>query len=205
MRIYLLEETHELIEAIEDEDPAAVCEELGDVLFQVFFLSRLFEEKGLFTLGRVAEGTREKMIKRHPHVFGDERAETAEEVRQRWHEFKKKEKKGPVNAIASVPRNLPALVRAYRICERASRMGLAPYGKGEESVRAAKSRMDDFYAAGLASEKEAADQALGEALFALCSACFEAGVHPDSALKKALDRFARLLPADAPEEAGGKD
>ncbi|MEW5737012.1 MAG: MazG family protein [Thermodesulfobacteriota bacterium] len=195
MRVYLLEEAHELTQAIDDNDPASVCEELGDVLFQVFFLARLFEEQGVFTLSDVAERTTEKMIRRHPHVFGEERAETAEEVRQRWHEFKAREKKKTnTDPLSSVPRNLPALMFAYRICERASRMGHTPFGKGPETIAATHDRVDAFYGAGAAEDKQGAERFLGEALLALCSACFQAGVHPDAALKHATDRFAESLP-----------
>ena len=107
MAVYLLEETYELVEAIEDGDPVKICEELGDVLFLILFVTKLFQEKGQFDIGEVIGFAYEKMVRRHPHVFGEGKVKTADEVRQQWHHIKLKEKSHVRNKsiLDSVPPN----------------------------------------------------------------------------------------------------
>ena len=93
----LLEETYELMDAIAEEEPEAVCEELGDVLFHIFFLACLYEEKAAFNIETVAAGITRKMIRRHPHVFGDSVVQTAEEVKEQWQRIKNEENKAKAN------------------------------------------------------------------------------------------------------------
>ena len=123
MAVYLTEEVFELAAAIESGDRRAVCEELGDVLFQILFIAGLFEESGDFDIEDVARQNTAKMIRRHPHVFGTQTALSTEEVKQNWHTIKQSEKKNSAqdSALDSIPGKLPALLRAYRISERAAR------------------------------------------------------------------------------------
>ncbi|UCD33492.1 MAG: nucleoside triphosphate pyrophosphohydrolase, partial [Desulfobacterales bacterium] len=123
--VYLVEEIYELIDAIESEEHERVCEELGDVLFQLLFLINLFRDMGHFGLERVIDLIVEKMKRRHPHVFGKDEVNSAEIVQQQWHKIKIKEKQHlPVESVLeSVPSNLPALMRAYRVSERAAKTG----------------------------------------------------------------------------------
>ncbi len=193
MRVYLVEEAFELVEALDRGEPQAVAEELGDVLFLIFFLARLFEEKGEFDILDVARANAAKMIRRHPHVFGEEKAETAEAVRQRWFEFKqaKEDRKKDGDVLSSVPAGLPALLRAYRMCERLSRVGVSPFPGGhvlsgaEAGMRALRKAVDE-------GGGPAVPEALGELLFALAQASFNLSAHPDTALARALDRFTEL-------------
>jgi MazG family protein len=122
---YLLEETYELMDAVESGDPAEVCGELGDVLFHIFFLVSLFREMGHFDIKDIVNSNVKKMIHRHPHVFGDDDVDSADEVRKRWYKIKMEEKNAsPEDSILdSIPSSLPALMRAYRISERAARTG----------------------------------------------------------------------------------
>ena len=188
MRIYLIEEMYELIDALDREDEGGVCEELGDVLFQVFFMARLFEEKGLFSIAEVADKNTEKMTARHPHVFGDVTVKDAADVRSRWHTFKK----GSQNinqVLASVPRSLPSLLLAYRVCERVSRVGCdACPGKGPKEVIGPS--VEAFLAAAQSSSQQGLETCLGDMLFAVCCLSHRLGVHPDTALKQAVERFA---------------
>ncbi|MFH1076578.1 MAG: nucleoside triphosphate pyrophosphohydrolase [Pseudomonadota bacterium] len=118
---YLIEEAYEAVEAIEQGVADQVCEELGDLLFQIVFLIRLYEEKGAFFVDDVIRLTAEKMIRRHPHVFGDEKVKDAEEVKEKWHKIKLEEN-GSNNAMSlfdSIPRSLPALMRGHRVIDRA--------------------------------------------------------------------------------------
>ena len=128
MLIYLMEEMYELADALDSGNDEAVREELGDVLFHIVFLTRLFQERGLFSIYDVAQEIADKMIRRHPHVFGKAQVENAEEVRQNWHKIKQNEKKhSPKGSVLdSVPKKLPALMRAYQISERTARSGFDP-------------------------------------------------------------------------------
>jgi MazG family protein len=126
--MYLLEEAYELFESIDSDNPEEVCGELGDLLFHIVFLARVFEEAGVFNIRDVVTTITEKMIRRHPHVFGQAEVTGPEDVKQRWHEIKlaevKEKKAEQEGAFASVPQRLPALMRTYRISERAAKLGL---------------------------------------------------------------------------------
>ena len=123
--VYLTEEIFELADAIAAGDPYEICEELGDVLFQIFFIACMFQEKGSFDVETVARQNVKKMIRRHPHVFGPDKVDNTDQIRERWHQIKKKEKadKKGHSTLDSVPVKLPGLMRAYRLSERAARTG----------------------------------------------------------------------------------
>ena len=123
LSIYLVEEMYELVEAINADDTHAIAEELGDVLFQLLFVAQLYAEARRFSLEQVLEKIIDKMIHRHPHVFGSEKAETAGQVKQRWQQIKQQEKGSNRSLLDSVPNSLAALMRAYRISERAVTTG----------------------------------------------------------------------------------
>jgi tetrapyrrole methylase family protein/MazG family protein len=180
---YLLEEAHEAIEAIDavgeaghEPSPAAVdglCEELGDVLFQVVFHATLAAEEGWFTLADVARTIHDKLVRRHPHVFGTADASTAEEVVANWDAIKRAEKAGagPAPSVFSgIPPSLPALATAAKVARRAASHGLAP--PAEVPVPA------------VATEED-----LGEILLAVAAAASDAGLDPESALRKAIHRY----------------
>ena len=125
LRGYLLEESHEVLEALDRADPEALREELGDLLFQIVFQSRIAEESGWFEFRSVAEGIADKLVRRHPHVFGEVRLEHAGEVVRQWEELKEAEKARAATGsrLDGIPRSLPALLRSLRIGEKASRAG----------------------------------------------------------------------------------
>jgi MazG family protein len=116
---YLLEETHELIEAIDVADPAKIAEELGDVLYALIFIAKLGEKEKSFTLSQSIEQVTQKLIRRHPHIFGDKKVSSTEEVLTNWEEVKKKE--GKKSPIADIPPTLPALARAQKIIHKLRR------------------------------------------------------------------------------------
>ena len=123
---YLLEESHELLEAIDADDPGLVKEELGDMLFQILFINLLYEEKGLFTLQDVISTISDKMVRRHPHVFGGEKVQSEADQRLKWNQIKAREKKTRKKAadlLFGVPLSLPGLRRAQRVSERAAHNG----------------------------------------------------------------------------------
>ncbi len=190
MAIYLLEEVYELADAIETENPDEICEELGDVLFHIFFIARLFEEKGAFDIGDVAGLNKEKMVRRHPHVFGSESAENAGEVRKRWHAIKKNEKSHMrhKSVLDSVPGGLPALMRAYRISERAARTGF-DWDNIEGVLQKAEEEWAEFQRA--LDKKDKADISIefGDVLFTLVNVARFAAIHPETALKDSMKKF----------------
>ena len=207
MRVYMVEEMYELLDALESGEASAALEELGDVLFHVFFLSCIFEEKGKFTIRDVAKANTEKMIARHPHVFGDDKAKTAEEVRERWHEFKKNQQKPKPEKrlLDAVPKSMPALMRAYRIIERASRVGVdrpAP-DAGVEVLDQKWAGLKQAFAAG---DQEIISERLGPFLFELSGLSRQAGVHPENCLTRAANEFSRCFShAEKELKDAGKD
>jgi len=211
MAIYLVEELYELLDAIEKGHPEDVCEELGDVLFHIFFIARLFEESGAFNIGEVARQNIDKMTRRHPHVFGAARLDTAEEVKRQWQAIKREERKAEPRSslLDSLPRGLPALMRAYRISERVAKAGFdwpemaGVQAKVEEEWAELKSaiRIDE------ASGKNTGNVALefGDLLFTLVNVARFAGIHPETALGDAIRKFeARFRQMEALLAAAGK-
>ena len=194
---YLIEEVHELAEAIAAGNPEAVCEELGDVLFQVLFLVEMYRETDTFDLAAIVERNIEKMVRRHPHVFGDRRDMSTDEIRANWHAIKKKEKQedaGTASLLDSIPKNLPALMRAYRISERAARAGFdwsdmdGVMAKVEEEWAEFKQAQQT---AGGAQARQAAAVEFGDILFTLTNVARFARFHPESALAAAVNKFER--------------
>lgn len=126
VKAYLLEEAYEVLDAIESSSPGEVRDELGDLLFQIFFLAHLAEERGEFDMEDVFAGITRKMVHRHPHVFGETRVSSADEVAMNWAEIKKSEKgkiRDTTSHLQSVPGSLPALLRSHRLSERAAKAG----------------------------------------------------------------------------------
>lgn len=197
MALYLIEEAHELLAAIDDDDPDGVREELGDVLFQIVFIARMYQEKGRFDLDAAARTSREKMVRRHPHVFGEESAEDAEAVRRRWHTIKMAEKGGqaPESVLDSVPRSLPAFMRAYRVAERAARTGFdwedlaGVMEKVEEEWAELKVALADAEASGDETRREMVAMEFGDLLFTLANVARFAKIHPETALAGATRKF----------------
>ncbi|MCP4681377.1 MAG: nucleoside triphosphate pyrophosphohydrolase [Desulfobacterales bacterium] len=125
IKTYLLEEAYEVLEAIEQGSPADVCQELGDLLFQILFLAQMAAERGEFDLTELVEKITEKMIRRHPHVFGETSVNNSDDVSMNWARIKEAEKGSSMDrasALQDVPVKLPALLRAHRLCERASKI-----------------------------------------------------------------------------------
>jgi tetrapyrrole methylase family protein/MazG family protein len=193
---YLVEETFELLDAIQSGSSRRIREELGDVLFQVLFIARLERDSGHFRLEEVVDAVWEKMTRRHPHVFGGETAVDPTRIRRRWHQIKKAEKvageEGSV--LDSVPENLPALMRAYRVSERAAGAGfdwddlqgvlLKTEEEWAEFKREIHTSGKDDAAGRTATE-------FGDILFTLVNVARFAGIHPETALGRSIQKFQR--------------
>jgi tetrapyrrole methylase family protein / MazG family protein len=191
LRPYVLEETYEVLEAIDAGDPREHCEELGDLLLQIVFQAQLTKEAGQFAFEDVAQAISDKLVSRHPHVFGDVAVHDAEAVLRQWAELKRKEKQARgrgQSVLEGVPRELPALARADRLTEKASRVGFDwpdPAGaraKVDEELR----ELDQAIAAGDRTEIE---HELGDALFALANLARKLSIAPEEALRGTVRRF----------------
>ncbi len=218
LRGYLLEESYEVAEAIDRGEPSALREELGDLLFQIVFLSRLAKEEGKFTVDDILQAIAEKMIRRHPHVFGDARAEDAEQVLRQWEEIKRGEKEtaprdersGEGSVLAGIPRGLPALLKAQRLGAKAARVGFDWPESGQifGSVREEIAELERAAASGNA---DATREELGDVLFSIAMLARRLAVDPEEALERAnlkfrerFERVERALRRRAvrPEDAG---
>lgn len=184
IKMYLLEETYEVLDAIERGSSEDVCQELGDLLFQIIFLARLAEETGKFDLVEVIEKITEKMIKRHPHVFGSTRVNSAEDVAENWVRIKKGE--------VSVPESLPALLRAHRLGERTSKM-TTDSPDVEEIWNMVEEAFEDLRKAILDRDKQRIGEETGDLLFGLVNLARHWGLNAEHLLrivnKKFLERF----------------
>lgn len=188
IRPYVIEEAHEVVDAIDRGSPELVREELGDLLMQVVFLAELARAKGWFGPDDVVDAISEKMLRRHPHVFGGAIAKDSAEVLARWEKDKAAEHEGkgaPRGALDGVPRAMPALLRAVRIGEKAARAGYDwPDASG------ARAKIDEELAElDRAATPERREEELGDVLFAIASFSRKSGLDPEAALRRALDRF----------------
>lgn len=201
LRPYLIEEAYEVVEAIDLEDPAKIREELGDVLLQVVFHAQVSREKGGFNLDDIANEICEKMVRRHPHVFGDVEVEGVAGVLDNWQRIKQEEKGGETpktaSALAGITQGLPALQRAEKIQSRAAKSGFdwpsfhGPLDKVSEELN----ELLEVWR-GRAQEKETPDlermeEEFGDVLFSLVNVARFLGVHPELALNRTVDKFIR--------------
>ena len=190
LRNNTIEETYELVDAIADNDMAGIKEELGDLLLHVVFYSKLGEEQQAFDFGEVADALCDKLIYRHPHVYGDIHANTPDQVRENWEALKLRKKNRKSGTLGGVPRSLPAMVKAYRMGEKAASTGF-DWQKREdvwEKVREEIGEVEREMRTGSADDLE---QEFGDLFFSLINACRLYGVDPESALARTNKKFMR--------------
>ncbi|WP_080843561.1 nucleoside triphosphate pyrophosphohydrolase [Cytobacillus gottheilii] len=192
LRKYVIEEAYELIDAIDNDDIDNMIEELGDLLLQIMLHAQIGEDEGFFSIKDVIEGISEKMVRRHPHVFGDAQAEDAEEVVKNWQEIKKEEKAGKVDKTSlldSVPRSFPGLMRAEELQKKAASVGFdwdeadAAWAKVKEEVREFEAEK------ALSSEKMKLE--FGDILFAFVNIARFLGINPEQAIHETNEKFIR--------------
>lgn len=192
LRTFLLEETHEVLEAMEVGEAAPLREELGDLLFQIVFQSRIAEERGWFDFEAVAAEISDKLVRRHPHIFGDARLATSEEVAHQWEALKETERRRAASPsrLAGVPKKLPGLLRALRLSQKAARTGFDWSTSGEvfDKVR---EEIGEWEQATRAKDREAAGRELGDLLFSLVNVARKQGIDPEEALQGSNARFQR--------------
>lgn len=193
LKPYIVEEAYEVLEAIDEGDMELLKEELGDLLLQTVFHSRLAEEAGIFNVNDVLNGICDKLVRRHPHVFGESDADTSEKVLKQWKEIKKGEK--PDNGGKSLlekaaPAGLPALMRAMKVQEKASSAGFdwegwrGAFDKVEEELKELRHAFEN-------GEKDKVEMELGDFLFSLVNTSRHLNVDPEEALRKTITKFMR--------------
>ena len=182
---HTVEEAYELADAAHRGDDAKLRDELGNVLFQVYFLSLLLEERGAGSLTDVAEHVTEKLIRRHPHVFGDVEAETSSEVRRNWDQIKKGEPGREPGVFGEVPENLPGPLYARKLQRRAASTGFDFPGV-EGPMQSVRDELDELQGA---RTREEQFHELGDVLFAAVNVARKLTVDPELALRAATDRF----------------
>ena len=189
---YIVEETYETVEAIEDECPHKLSEELGDVMLQIVFHSRIGKETGTFDVGDVLDSINEKMIRRHPHIFGDTKVNSSKEVLQNWEEIKLKEKSHTKreSLMDGVPRDLPALLKARRLQERAAQVGF-DWPEIDGVIDKIEEEIGELRGALRTKDRDKIMDELGDLLFALVNVGRWLSINPEEALRHTSKKFIR--------------
>jgi len=194
LRTFILEEAHEVIQAIELNDREELKEELGDLLYQILFTSQICNEEGEFTVEDVVNQLYYKLVRRHPHVFGEEKAKDAEEAVKRWHGEKLKEKSRKRNLL-QIPRSLPSLLRAQRVGEKASQVGF-DWEKTQDVIKKVKEELGELQKAIQTNEQNVIEKEWGDLIFSLVNLArflkIDAEVSAHKAIDVFIERFQRI-------------
>jgi MazG family protein len=215
LRPYLVEETYEVLDAIERDDDRSFREELGDLLLQVVLHAQVADDRGAFGIGDVIRGIADKMVRRHPHVFGSVKVSGSAEVSRNWDQIKVVERQGkgdasgPAAALARLPEGLPALHRAQRLGEKAAKMGCDGTSVAGVLARVREEFADLKEAIGAAAGSERLEQELGDVLFSLCQLARWLGLNAEDSLRagnrRFVDRFRRMEQMQAQEANAGHE
>jgi tetrapyrrole methylase family protein/MazG family protein len=200
IKTYLLEECYEALEALDSMDPKALADELGDLLFQVFFLATLASEKGWFVLDDVARGVTRKMVERHPHVFGENKAKDAAEVRRGW-EIRKRREGGDGDPLGTIPVSLPAVAAAHRMTARAADLGF-DWERDSDVAAKIEEEIGEWRAAAETQDRAAEEKEIGDILLSVVNLARRRSVDPESALRRTNSRFRARFAGVARRAAG---
>jgi XTP/dITP diphosphohydrolase len=195
IRHLTIEETFELSDAILKNDAAEIKKELGDILLHIVFYSRIASETKAFDIKDVIDSLCEKLIFRHPHIYSDVKADTEEQVKQNWEQLKQKEKNGNKSVLSGVPNSMPALLKAYRIQEKARAVGFDWEEPGQVFEKV-KEELKEFEAETKKGDLKNAEKEFGDVLFSLINYARFLGINPEDALemtnKKFIKRFSYM-------------
>ena len=200
LKPFVLEETYEVLEAIDRHDHASLCEELGDFLFEAVFVAQLESEAGHFTVADALTSISDKLVRRHPHVFARDDAEppitSAHDVVTRWEQIKTQERGGAAarkTLLGGVPAALPALLRAYQIGLRANSVGFDWSRPGDvvDKIEEEVDELREVVSSGAAADHARAEEEMGDLLFSIANLSRQLGIEPETALRKANDKFTR--------------
>ena len=188
LRPNTIEETYELCEALLNEDNANICKELGDVLLHIVFYAKIGSEKGEFDIADVCNKLCDKLIFRHPHVYGEVKVDGTEQVLQNWEQLKTKEKDGNKTVLSGVPTALPSVIKAERIQEKASNVGFDWHNR-EDVWPKVKEEIAEFEAEVASMDRDKATREFGDIMFALINAARLYHITPDTALELTNQKF----------------
>jgi len=200
LKPFVLEETYEVLEAIDRHDHAGLCEELGDFVFEAVFVAQLEAEAGHFSIADSLKNVADKLVRRHPHVFarenGDEPIDSSGQVRTRWEEIKAQERRaGPKDKtlLSGIAPALPALLRAFHIGTRAASVGFDWSGAGDivDKIQEEVDELREVVAAPGPIDQERAEEEMGDLLFTIANLSRKLGIEPETALRKANDKFTK--------------
>ena len=203
LKRYVLEETYEVLDAIDRHDHDALREELGDFLFEAVFVAQLEQDDGRFSIADSVKAIADKLVRRHPHVFardaGEAALDTADQVRARWEEIKTEERGGaaaPKTLLSGIPVALPALLRASQIGSRAASVGF-DWSRPADVVAKIREEVDEVQEVVSAGDvdQQRVEEEMGDLLFAIANLSRKLGVEPETALRKANDKFTRRFTA----------
>jgi len=186
LRPYLLEETYEVLDAMESKNPEMLCEELGDLLLQIIFQSQVSEENGDFCFQDVVDGITKKMISRHPHVFSDLILKTADDVVDAWQGFKEKE--GKKHIFSGIPESMPALIFAEKLQHRARKIGL-DFKSKEEVFEKIYEEIDEIKDVCNNDNNDMIEEEIGDLLFSVVNLARSLAINPELALLKSSKKF----------------
>lgn len=190
LRPNTIEEVYELCDAIMKSDNKEICKELGDVLLHVAFYAKIGSETGAFDIKDVCDRLCEKLIFRHPHVFGEVKADTPEKVTENWEQLKMKEKDGNKTVLSGVPSSLPSLIKAYRIQDKARNVGF-DWEEKEQVWDKVKEEFGELQAEIASMDKDKAEAEFGDLFFSIINAARLYGINPDNALERTNQKFTR--------------
>ena len=188
IRHLTIEETFELRDAILKNDLNEIKKELGDLLLHIVFYSKIASETNDFNIKDVIDGLCEKLIFRHPHVYSDVKAETEEQVKQNWEQLKQKEKDGNKSVLSGVPNSLPALLKAFRIQEKARAVGF-DWEKPEQVYEKVKEELAEFETEIKYGNQQNAEKEFGDVLFSLINYARFLNINPEDALEQTNKKF----------------
>ncbi len=200
LRPYLLEEAYEVLHALDEERYDDLREELGDLLLQVVFHAEVAQEQGRFDIEGVLKEITDKLIRRHPHVFEDVEAQTAEDVLKRWEHIKKRQERKD-SLLDGVPAQLPALLQAVRVLSKMHGSGLDPWHEGQALLDCAR-WLEALSAASAADDAGAAEHAVGMLALSMVAACRPMHVNPEDALRSVVRRLAEAVRHEEARLAG---
>lgn len=186
---YFLEEVYEAIDALRRKDAPALAEELGDVLMEVVFLARIYEEEGRFSIADALDGINRKLVRRHPHVFGGQKIDSAERVLDQWNRLKKAEKKRRSH-FEGISRRAPSLLAAFQIGQRVAHFGF-DWPSAEDALAKVREEIGELAEALPRADSRDAEEELGDCLFALANVARKLRLNPETALRRANDKFIR--------------
>lgn len=190
LRHLTIEETFELSDAILKNDLNEIKKELGDILLHIVFYAKIGSEQNAFDMKKVMNDLCDKLVYRHPHIYGDVKAETEEQVKQNWEQLKQKEKDGNKTALSGVPNSMPALLKAYRIQEKVSAIGF-DWEKPEQVYEKVKEELGEFESEVTKGNKQKAESEFGDVLFSLINYARFLNINPEDALELTNKKFTK--------------